>query len=272
MTFTPMSPERSASSLAAYGPCALVTGASSGIGRALAQQLAAADFDLVLVARNSGALSALAAELAAQHGSGRSFSVHPADLAVLAEVERLIDHTATLDIGLVVAAAGFGTSGDFIDSDPADELAMLDVNCRASLLLARQFGSRFAARGRGGIILFGSLVGYQGAPRAAHYAATKAYIQTLAEGLHHELRPRGVDVLSCAPGPVHTGFADRARMVMGGADHPVVVARATLAALGQRMTVTPGPRSKFLTWSLMSAPRFLRVRIMGKFMAGMTQP
>jgi short-subunit dehydrogenase len=228
-------------------------------------------FDLVLVARDGRALTNLAAELSSQHGHERSFLVRPTDLTIANRVEDLITQTDDLDLGLVVNAAGFGTSGDFVAADTQDELTMLALNCRAPLVISRHFGARFAARGRGGIILFGSLVGYQGAPCAAHYAATKAYIQTLAEGLHHELRPRGVAVVSCAPGPVHTGFAARARMVMGAADKPAAVARATLAALGRRMTVTPGPRSKFLTWSLMAAPRFLRVRIMGKIMAGMTR-
>lgn len=262
---------RSSSFLATYGPCAVVTGASSGLGRELAKHLAAMGFDLLLVARSETALSELAAELATKHGPERSFIVHPADLGNADEISKLLDATAAIDIGLVVTAAGFGTSGEFITADAQNELAMLDVNCRAPLLLAHHFGARLASRGRGGIIFFGSLVGYQGAPRIAHYAATKAYIQTLAEGLHHELRPRGVAVLACAPGPVLTGFAARARMIMNGADDPGTVARETLAALGRRMTATPGPRSKFLTWSLMTAPRFLRVRIMGKIMTGMTR-
>ena len=259
-------------SLATYGPWALVTGASSGLGLELARLLAAQGFHLLLVARNNTALTTLAADLTKQYGPDRSFITHPADLTSTDEIDKLIAATSTLDIGLVVTAAGFGTSGDFLTADPRDELAMLHVNCRAPLLLAHHFATRLTARGRGGIIFFGSLLGFQGAPHAAHYAATKAYIQSLAEGLHYELRPHGVDVLAAAPGPVHTGFAARARMIMNGADNPATVARATLAALGRRMTATPGPRSKFLTWSLMTAPRFLRVRIIGKIMASMIPP
>jgi len=137
--------------------------------------------------------------------------------------------------------------------------------------LSLHFGRRFAQRGRGGLILFGSLVGYQGAPRAGHYAATKAYVQTLAEALHVELAPKGVAVLSSAPGPVRPGFASRARMHMGAAETPEIVAQATLNALGMRMTATPGILSKILTGSLMVAPRSLRVRIMGRIMGGMTK-
>ncbi len=253
-----------------YGPWAVITGATSGLGLAAAEQLAAAGLHLVLVARREPELHALAARLASSH-VGIDTRVVVADLAQAAGLATVETETLTLDVGLLVAAAGFGTSGPFVEADLADELSLLDVNCRAVLAQSHHFARRLVKRGRGGIILFGSLVGYQGAPRAAHYAATKAYVQSLAEALHVELALRGVDVLASAPGPVATGFATRARMTMGQADRPETVARATLAALGRKMTVTPGPRSKLLTWSLMTAPRRLRVRIMGAIMGGMTK-
>lgn len=254
---------------ARYGKWAVVTGASSGIGEAVAAQLAVAGLDLVLVSRRQAELAQLAGDLSARHGVQTRVLV--ADLANLAGIKTVEANTQDLDIGLLVAAAGFGTSGSFLEANPEEEFAMLDVNCRAVLALSLHFGRRFAERGRGGLILFGSLVGFQGAPRAAHYAATKAYVQSLAEGLHVELAPRGVDVLVSAPGPVHSGFAARARMQMGAAEMPETVARATVSALGHRMTVTPGLLSKFLTCSLMTAPRNLRTRIMGRIMGGMTK-
>lgn len=251
-----------------YGKWAVVTGASSGIGRAMVQELAEAGLDLVVVARRGTELERLAAEISSIHGvQTRVFAV---DLAIREEVQRVEVETRGLDVGLLVAAAGFGTSGDFIDGNLEDELSMLNVNCRAVMELSLHFGRRLVQRGRGGIILFGSLVGYQGTPRAAHYAATKAYIQTFAEGLHREMATKGVDVLASAPGPVLSGFGERAGMQMGLAEKPDRVARETLAALGTRMTVTPGLISKFLTWSLMTAPRRMRVGIMGQIMGGMT--
>jgi short-subunit dehydrogenase len=253
-----------------YGPWAVVTGASSGIGLAMAEQLAAAGLKLVLVARREDALRTLGDRLAALHRI-ETLEI-PADLADQAGIAAVESYTRALDVGLFVGAAGFGTSGLFSESNLAAELSLLDVNCRAVLVQTHHFARRFVARGRGGLILFGSLVAYQGAPHAAHYAASKAYVQSLAEALHVELAPRGVDVLACAPGPVATGFADRARMKMARADRPEVVAHATLAALGRTMVVTPGPLSKFLTWSLMTAPRRLRVRLMARIMGGMAQP
>jgi short-subunit dehydrogenase len=251
-----------------YGPWAVVTGASSGIGRAIAVELAARGLAVVVAARNRDELERLSAELKQAGGAdGRVIAV---DLASPDGVRTIEEATRDLDVGLFVAAAGFGTAGAFLESKETDELSMLDVNCRAVLLLSRHFGRRLVKRGRDGMVLFGSLVGFQGAPRAAHYAATKAYVQNLAEALHVELAPQGVDVLSAAPGPVKTGFGARARMRMGAADNAEAVARATLGALGRKMTVAPGPISKLLTFALMTAPRGLRVRIMGKIMGGMT--
>jgi len=252
-----------------YGKWAVVTGASSGIGRAIASELAAKGLELVLVARRQVELEQIARDLSAQHGV--ETRVVAVDLATTTALTRIESETKNLDVGLLVAAAGFGTAGDFLDAKLEDELAMLDVNCRAVRHLSLHFGKRFVQRRRGGLIMFGSLVGYQGTPRAAHYAATKAYVQTLAEALHVELAPKGVDVLSSAPGPVNSRFGTRADMRMGAAEKPETVARATLNALGKKMTVTPGALSKLLTWSLMTAPRGLRVRIMGNIMGGMTK-
>jgi short-subunit dehydrogenase len=252
-----------------FGKWAVVTGASSGIGRAMATELAARGLNLVLVARRQAELEKVAGNLSTRYGvEARVLAV---DLAIATALTQIESKTKDLDIGLLVAAAGFGTAGNFLEAKLEDELAMLDVNCRAVMQLSLHFGKRLARRGRGGLVLFGSLVGYQGTPHAAHYAATKAYVQTFAEALHVELAPKGVGVLSSAPGPVNSGFAERAAMKMGAAEKPETVARATMNALGKKMTVTPGALSKLLTWSLMTAPRGLRVRIMGQIMGGMTK-
>lgn len=251
-----------------YGPWAVVTGASEGIGRALAQELAVAGVNLVLVARRGDVLAALGQELAAAHGV--ETVVVAVDLAQSAGVAALLARTAELDVGLLVAAAGFGTAGPFLDNDLAVELDMLDVNCRAVAALGHPFGRRLEARKRGGLVFLSSLVAFQGVPRAAHYAATKAYVQTLAEGLRAELAPFGVDVVAAAPGPVQSGFAARAGMRMGQAADPLVVARGTLAALGRRATVRPGGLAKVLGWSLATLPRWARVRVMAAIMGGMT--
>ncbi len=252
-----------------YGPAALVTGASDGIGRAFAAELAAAGLDLLLVARRDRLLAEIAADLAVRHGV--RVEVLAADLGDPDAVARVAAAAEAMDIGLLVAAAGFGTSGPFLANALEEELSMLDVNCRAVLALTHRLGQRFAARGRGGVVLMSSILAFHGAPYAAHYAATKAYIQSLAEGLAVEWKPRGVDVIASAPGPTRSGFAARAGMVMDRAEDPATVARATLAALGRGTTVRPGLLTKLLAGSLATAPRPLRVRIMAGIMAKMAQ-
>ena len=261
---------RPLSKWAKYGPWAVVTGASDGIGRACATELAAGGLNLILVARRECLLASLADSLRREHGI--ETKVLAMDLSSREGVGVILDQTAALDVGLLVAAAGFGTSGRFIDGDPAEEAAMLTVNCSAVTLLSFHFARQFAKRGGGGVVLFGSLVGWQGVPYSAHYAATKAYVQTLAEGLHVELAASKVDVLVSAPGPVSSGFADRAGMRMGAAVRPAEVARSTLAALGRgRTTVVPGALSKLLTYTLLPLPRAGRVRMMARIMKGMTK-
>lgn len=252
-----------------FGPWAVVTGASEGMGRFIAQELADAGLNLVLVARRADLLAELAASL--KRSSGVEALALPLDLGQPDQVEILLDRTRDKDIGLLVAAAGFGTSGRFVDNELAAELDMLNVNCRAVLVLTHAFARRLKARGRGGLILFGSLVGWQGVPFAAHYAATKAYMQSLAEGLRVELASHNITVLAAAPGPVSSGFAGRASMIMSAATPAAVAARGIVRALGRKGTVVPGALGKLLTYSLIPLPRSLRVRIMTQVMRGMTK-
>ena len=250
-----------------YGPWALVTGASDGIGRALATRIAGEGISVVLVARSEDTLHALAAELTASYGV--QTMVLPADLAVPGTAGDIVRLTDRLDIGLVVLAAGFGNTGTFLETQLAEELQLVAVNITAVTHLAHVFAGRLAARGKGAIVLFGSILGWQGVPGQANYAASKAYVQSLAEGLHDELAPRGVDVLAVAPGPVDSGFGARAGLTMTSATTTDVVAGATLHALGRRRTVIPGGRGKFLTASLTPLPRRIRSFVLGRVIAGM---
>ncbi len=250
-----------------FGPTALITGASDGIGRAFAVQLAEHGFDLILVARRGDILQEMAWDLGTRFGG--DVRVLAMDLSDPTAVPELMSLTQSTEMGLVVAAAGFGSIGPFLDKNVASEINMVDLNCRSIVELSYGFGQRMAAQRRGGIVLFGSLLGFNGAPLSATYAATKGFVQSFAEGIAAEMRPSGVSVLSVAPGPVGTGFAARAGMQMGQAATPEMVARSALAALGRRTTVRPGFLAKFLGWSLAMLPRWGRVRVMGVIMKGM---
>lgn len=257
----------SISRLQRFGPWAVITGASDGIGRAVAVEAAAGGLNLVLVARRAGPLDALAADLQRCHGI--RCQVVPLDLGRPDAMPRLAAATADLEVGLLVAAAGFGSAGPLLEQSPDGEVEMVAVNCTAVLEQCLHFGARMAPRRRGGVVLLSSVVAFHGTPWSANYAASKAYVQSLAEGLRREWAGHGVDVIACAPGPVASGFAQRAGMTMAQSVRPEVVARQTLAALGRQGTVRPGALSKLLGWSLAAAPRPLRVAIMGRIMRGM---
>ncbi|CCH52942.1 short-chain dehydrogenase/reductase SDR [Fibrisoma limi BUZ 3] len=252
-----------------YGPWAVVTGASSGIGLELAQQLASAGLHLVLNARQIERLAPVAEQLRDTYGI--DVRIVATDVSESVGVQQLIDSTSDLSVGLLVQSAGFGTSGLFLQSSLSEEINMLRVNGEAVLALTHHYGQRFVAQHRGGIILLSSMVAFQGVPYAANYAATKAYVQSLAEALALELKPEGVDVLAAAPGPVRSGFEQRANMAMNMALTPEQVGVPILRALGRQTTVLPGWLTKVLVYALRTVPRWGKVRIMQQVMGGMTQ-
>jgi short-subunit dehydrogenase len=228
-----------------YGPWAVVVGASDGIGAAFAEALAERGLGVVLVARRRPLLDELADRLRAAHGVDAR--VLMADVSTRDGVEAVA--AATEDVGLLVCNAALAPVAPFLALNPADIDAMLDLNCRSAAHLAHAFGARLVARGSGGVILLSSLASSQGSALVAHYAATKAYLRVLAEGLWAEWRPRGVDVLACCPGLVQTPTFVRGKPTPAGRLVPPPLApdevvRAALAALGRQPVVIPGWRNR----------------------------
>lgn len=252
-----------------YGQWAIVTGASSGIGLELATQLAAAVLNLVINSRHLDKLQEVEKELTSKFNI--EIKVVDADVSESIGVGKIIQSTQGLQVGLIIVSAGYGTSGLFIDGSLHAEINMLRVNCEALLSLTHYYSQIFAHQKRGGIILLSSMVAFQGVPFSANYAATKAYVQTLAEALAVELKPRGVDVLAAAPGPVDSGFGQRANMKMSMSLQPSQIGIPILKALGRKTTVLPGLLTKILVYSLRTVPRWGKIRIMEKVMGGMTE-
>jgi short-subunit dehydrogenase len=188
-----------------YGPAALVTGASSGIGKAFAEALAARGFDLVVVARRVDRLEALAARLTTEHGI--RVTVCGIDLADPSAAQQMLDATASLDIGLVVSNAGFGVKGEFAAGDARIMAEMLMVNCNVPMQLAHGFIPRLRQRGQGGLIFTSSVEALIGLPYSTAYSATKALVNALGEGLWAELRADGIDVLTLCPGATESEAA-----------------------------------------------------------------
>lgn len=251
-----------------YGEWALITGASSGIGLELARQLADAGLNLIIHSRHLEQLEELRKLL--QAVSDIEIRVVASDISEAEGIDRIIQAARGLNLGLLIVSAGYGTSGNFIDGSIHAETNMLRVNCEALLSLTHHYSRQFEQQKRGGIILMSSMVAFQGTPYAANYAATKAYVQTLAEGLAEELRPLGVDVLAAAPGPVESGFSRRANMNMSMSMKPEQIGIPILKALGRKTTVLPGALTKTLVYALRTVPRWGKVKIMKMVMGGMT--
>jgi short-subunit dehydrogenase len=229
---------------------AVITGASAGIGEAFARQLAAAGFDLTLVARREERLRALAAELHVAHAV--QVEVWPADLADKDDVATLGQRLATADdLVLLVNNAGFGTRGEFIDVPIERTMAMIDVHVRATVALCRAAAPAMAARGHGAIINVSSIAAFFPSAGGANYGATKAYLNAFSEALAAELGGAGVVVQALCPGFTTTEFHDvgdyqnfdrgqiPAPLWMPAAD----VVAESLAALGSgRVIVVPGAK------------------------------
>ncbi|MDQ6798268.1 MAG: SDR family oxidoreductase, partial [Actinomycetota bacterium] len=183
---------------------ALVTGASSGIGRAFAVHLAASGTDVVLVARRRDRLDDLATDLRADHGV--DIEVLVADLTDeggLAAVEaRLGNGSAPVD--LLVNNAGFATSGRFAELPVEGEVAEIHLNVLAPVRLTRAALPGMVERGRGGVVNVSSIAALQPLPHWATYAASKAYLTSFSEAVHEEVGGHGVVVLALMPGFTHT--------------------------------------------------------------------
>lgn len=243
---------------------ALVTGASAGLGAEYARQLAAGGSALILVARRTSRLEALAAELAAQHGV--SVEVLPADLAKdedLRAVERRIAAAETLD--LLVNNAGFGSPGPFSKIEVGPFLAMIQVHEAASIRLARAALRGMIGRGRGDIINVASIAAFSPLSGAV-YSATKAFLVAFSENLQFELAETGVRVQALCPGLTHTEFHD-----VSGMDKSAIpgfmwmsardVVKISLRTLGRRKVVRiPGWKNRLIAGLMRCAPTAWAIR------------
>ncbi|SCL17155.1 hypothetical protein GA0074692_0102 [Micromonospora pallida] len=241
---------------------AVVTGASSGIGTALARRLAGQGYDLVLVARRADRLAALAAELRETYRV--AVDVRPVDLADRAARGALATELTERDIAVLCANAGFSSCGHLRDHDPAQLAREVEVNVVAVHELTTAVLPGMLARDRGGILVTGSTAGEQPVPMAATYGATKAFLNSFTQALHEELRGTGVRCTLLAPGPVRTELYDVAG-VPGIRKHRWLrwltadqVAAAGLAGLAAgRRAVVPGVVAKAQAWSGRHLPRWL---------------
>jgi short-subunit dehydrogenase len=223
---------------ARYGDWALVTGASAGLGAEFARAIAAEGLSCVLTARREERLRELADELEKNHHVGTR--VVTVDLAAADGADRLADAVNDLPIGLLVNNAGFGYAGRFEKLDLERLRSMVQVNCMAPVVLTRRLLPAMRERGKGAIIITGSVAGRQPLPLHGLYAATKAFDQFLGESLWGELRGSGIDVLVLEPGPTATEFFQMAGETREAGEPPRGVVELALDALGDQPSVVSG--------------------------------
>ena len=252
---------------------ALVTGASSGIGRAMARRLGRAGVDLVVVARDRGRLDALAAELMSPGVTGEEAGVDvevmvadladPADLATVEQ--RLADRARPVD--LAVNNAGFGTYGDFANLDVDGETREIAVNVTALVRLTHAALRAMLGRGHGAVLNVSSVAGLQATPGNATYGATKAFVASFGEAVVGELAGTGVTLTTVLPGFTRTEFQARAgiagRRIPGPAwqSADAVATQALDAAAAGRPWFVPGALNKVAAAAMTPLPRGLRRRV-----------
>ena len=250
---------------------ALITGASSGIGLALAEALARRGRALILVARERPALESIACELSQRFGVEVLFRVcdltEPLQLSgLLYEVEQ-----SDYQIDLLINNAGAACAGSFLDHDWLRERKLLELNVFALTRLCHALGGAMARRGGGQILNVASLAAFQPGPWLSSYYASKAFVLHFSEGLREELRELGVQVAALCPGPVRTPFWRNARLDMRPLKHSAWLMNAEqLAQLalqglerGQGVIV-PGWRNRLLALAAHLAPRRLACRLSGR--------
>jgi uncharacterized protein len=245
-------------------PVALVTGASAGVGEEFARQLAARGHRLVLAARRKERLDALAAEL----GNARPVEI---DLSGQGAVAELMNDIARAGerVELLVNNAGFGLHGRFDKADPERLGQMVALNCGALTDLCRAVLPAMIERRSGGIINLASTAAFQAGPGMAVYFATKAYVLSLSEALHEEVRPFGVRVSALCPGPTRTEFGDVAGFTNKGAFDRLSMDRATVVREGlvafdrNKAVAITGTLNKAGAFSTRLVPRAIVRRIAG---------
>jgi uncharacterized protein len=248
---------------------ALVTGASAGIGEAIARELAGRGHGVTLVARREERLRTLADELSEQFGvRAEALAADLGDESARGDLSRRISDLG-LDVEILVNNAGFGGGEDFAQTDRDRLVSMVELNCVALLDLQANYLPQMVERGRGAIINIASTAAFQPLPGAATYAATKAFVLSLSEAVHEELKGTGVTLTAICPGPVKTEFPEAAGLK--GAEDRVpgvlwmsaesVAKQAVDAADDGKRAITPGLLNRAGALTGQHAPRMLALPI-----------
>ena len=230
-----------------FGPWAIVTGASSGIGKEFARQLARNGLNVVLAARRLPLLEELGHELEKEFGT--KYVAIEVDLGVDGFIEKIDNATRHLDVGLLISNAGTGVVGEFLSFPEADLKRIVQLHVTSYLTLTHYFGARLAARGKGGVLLTGAMGAANGVPYFANEAATKAYVVSLGKGLHSEFEKIGLNITVLLPGFTDTPSFNNLGLVkipMRPTSVKQCVEESLLALKSNRMTIIPGRLNRII--------------------------
>ncbi|MBX9915563.1 MAG: SDR family oxidoreductase [Pseudomonadaceae bacterium] len=250
---------------------ALITGASSGIGLALAEALARRGRNLILVARQRDALESIACELTQRFGVEVLFSA--CDLSEPLQLSGLLQELELADrqIELLINNAGIGTAGSFLKQDWSREQQLIEVNILALTRLCHAIGQRMLQQGGGQILNVASVASFQPGPWMSNYYASKAFVLSFSEGLREELKEHGIRVSVLCPGPTRSAFFRNAQMKSSRLEQSSLmmsceeVALITVQALEKnRAIIIPGWRNKLMAYWPRLVPRALVRRLVGK--------
>ena len=253
---------------------ALITGASGGIGEALAERFASAGYDIIITARDEAALAAAASRIAEAHGVTATPIV--SDLSARDAGQALADAVATrgLSVDVLVNNAGLGEAGNFDSTRRDRQLAMIDVNDRALVELTHIYWPGMLAKGFGGVLNVASTSAFQPGPGMAIYFASKAFVLSFSEALWEEAHGTGVKVSCLCPGPTESRFRARAGTDTPGlADGPPPMTAAEVAEAGfaglmaNRRVVVPGARNRRLIALTRWLPREMVLKAVRRTMA-----
>jgi short-subunit dehydrogenase len=246
-----------------YGKWAIITGASSGIGEEFANRLSAEGFNLIIVARRKDKLENLAKKLSAIN----KVEIIPVELDLTEDnfVKKLLSVTAGKEIGMLVNNAGFGSTGEFINTDTEHEIKMVKLNCLAPVILTHYYVNEMKDRNKGALVFLGSVVAFQPTPLMATYSATKVFNLFLGNSLWWELKKYNIDVLSLNPGGTDTEFQRISDAKTGPVPRTAKqVVDTAMQALGKKPSVVDGFFNKIASVS----SRFVSSRMMLKISGG----
>jgi uncharacterized protein len=228
---------------AKYGPWAIVTGGSAGIGKSYATELAGIGLNVALIGRNQVNLEKAKAEIIANHSV--EVRIISADLNTEEGIVRVIEQTSDLEVGLLINNAGNAFVHSFLGVAEDKLTSNLTLNLIAPLKLTHHLGRKMEIRGGGGVIFLSSMAGYQGISKMSTYSAEKAFILTLGESLYFELKKQGIDVMVVSPGATDTDLG-RNTAGMDNSKLPIpymspeILVRKSFARFGDSPSMIPG--------------------------------